>query len=543
MNLEQQLHAALAPCAPGPQPLATVMARLSAARSTRGTRRNSSRLVLFGTLVAVAAAASMLALQLADTPAPQVAAAIPVFSQAPIPPAEAMPEALVEPALDSAKPQPAAEQRDQKVPVVEVRSFTVRMLPLQNNATNSTARLAINKFHLALLDGLRSVPGLVLVTEESTGLAPDAATDFRLTLRGSELPLDKFVVMLRAEAVARRLTLPIELSGDIAPLCAGAGTSGCGDPAAMAGLGLELLRKNIFPGDPVVPQALRARILDTSLSASDRLTALVDITLQNTIGNGNRVAGTGIALSDPLIVRSLADLGTTSTDPGVRAEVWRSVRFLRIGGLIPSLTDTLRRDRDDKVRMEAAMTLGTDFAEDPQARATLEAAAQEDPRPIVRALARRGLSGEAAWTEYVVSSLKDTSLAPAARIEALFVTMNQRGKLPDLDKLLTDDAAIEAFADAFSRAQASAGPELPTTVLLSRLGSVYHPAITGLLLDSLARATQPSVRQSIVGQLIRRNADERVQAVLRKISVEDADPELRQMATQALSPSPSAAAR
>ncbi len=543
MNLEQQLHAALAPCEPGPQPLAAVMARLSAARSTRGSRRNSSRLVLFGTLFAVAAAASMLALQLADAPAPQIAAALPVVSQAPVSAAEAMPEAVVEPALHAAEPQPAAEQRDPKTAVVEVRSFTVRMLPHQNNATNSAARLAINKFHLALLDGLRSVPGLVLVTEESTGLAPDAPTDFRLTLRGSELPIDKFAVMLRAEVVARRLTLPIELSGDIAPLCAGAGSAGCGDPATMAGLGLQLLRKNIFPADPMVPQALRARILDTSLSASDRLTALVDITLQNFMGSGNRVAGTGIALSDPLIVRSLADLGITSAEPGIRAEVWRSVRYLRIAGLIPSLTDAVRRDRDAKVRMEAAMTLGADFAADPQVRATLEAAAQEDPLPIVRALARRGLSGEAAWTEYVVSSLKDTSLSPAARIEALFVTMNQRGKLPDLDKLLTDDEAIEAFAAAFSGVQATAGPELPNTVLLSRLGTVYHPAITGLLLDSLARATQPSVRLSIVSQLIRRNAEERVQTVLTKLSVEDADPELRQMAMQALIPSPSAAIR
>jgi hypothetical protein len=57
-----------------------------------------------------------------------------------------------------------------------------------------------------------------------------------------------------------------------------------------------------------------------------------------------------------------------------------------------------------------------------------------------------------------------------------------------------------------------------------------------VLIDSLDRATQPSVRQSIVGQLIRRNADVRVQTLLRKISAEDADPELRQMATKALRP-------
>jgi hypothetical protein len=534
MDLEQQLHAALAPREPGPGPLSAVMAQLSAAPAL-GRRRNVSRTILFGTVLAGAAAASMLALQLKSRPAPQADAATALVSPA----RSASLQEAAPVAATAATPAATLQAGEEKVEpenlLATARPFTVRVLPLQNQSTNSAARRAVDAFHAALLDGLRAVPGLVLVTDESTGFAPDAPVDFRLTLRGSEMPGDKFVVMLRAESVARRLILPIELSGEAAPACAGTGSSGCGDAASMAGLGLQLLRKNIFPADPVAPQQLRARILDTSLSASDRLAALQDLSLQTVIDNTGREAAARTSSIDAEVARSLGELGTAAADPGVRAQVWRSVRNLRVADLIPAMANALRTDREDSVRVEAAATLANDFAANPQVRAALEVAAQEDTRPMVRALARRGLLGESEWHDYVVSTLKDTSLTPAERIEPLFHAVNQRGKVPDLSRMLDEDAAIEAFADAFSRLQASAkGPELPTTVLMSGLGSIYHPAITGLLLDNLDRATQPSVRQSIVSQLIRRNADERVQNAFRKLSAEDADPEVRAMVTKAL---------
>jgi hypothetical protein len=533
MSLEQQLQAALAPCEPGPQPLLKVMARISAAQKMQGTRRTSRPRVLFGTLLIVAAAASMLALWKADAPAPQVATTNRLDPSATSVAGKQMPGTAPEPTFQAAEQRPAGERSGQKSP--GTASFTVRVRSLQNNATNSAARRAVETFHAALLDDLRAVPGLVLVTHETAGFAPDTPTDFRLTLTGSDLPIDRFLVKLDAESVARRLTLPIRLSGDIAPECAGTGAPDCADPVTVAGSVLQLLRKNFFPANSVARQELLARVLDPSLSATDRLNALMDMSLQS-LQDGDRVDREESTRQAQQIVRSLADLGATASDPGDRAQVWRAVRYRPNTGLIPPLVDALRRDRDEKVRVEAATTLATDYAAEPQAHAALEAAAQEDPVPIVRALARRGVLGEAAWTEYVVSSLKDTSLTASARMEALLLTMNQRGKVHDLGRLLTDNDAIEAFADAFSRVQASGGSEGPTAVLLSKLGSVYHPAFTGVLLDSLDRAKQPSVRQSIVSQLIRRSADVRVQTALRKLSAEDADPELRQMAAQALRP-------
>jgi hypothetical protein len=107
--------------------------------------------------------------------------------------------------------------------------------------------------------------------------------------------------------------------------------------------------------------------------------------------------------------------------------------------------------------------------------------------------------------------------------------------VPDLRTVLNDDEAVLAFTDAYSAvAKAVPAPELPYTVLLTRLGSISHPAITGLLLDSLKQTTQPAIKQSIVSLLGRRSDDERVRRVLETISATDTDQVLRAIADKAL---------
>jgi hypothetical protein len=64
MNLEQQLHLAFAPCEPGPDPMAAVMARLS-------RRHGPGRPIIISSLLVIAAAAAMLAALLMDQSALQ----------------------------------------------------------------------------------------------------------------------------------------------------------------------------------------------------------------------------------------------------------------------------------------------------------------------------------------------------------------------------------------------------------------------------------------------------------------------------------------
>src|SRR6187402_781658 len=103
MNLEQQLRAALAPQEPGAGPMNAVLARLSSPRANK--RRGGSRSILFGTVLVVAAAASMLALQLLEAPAPQAGAAAPIVS---IVGSAEVEGAVAAPTLQLAVPRPAA---------------------------------------------------------------------------------------------------------------------------------------------------------------------------------------------------------------------------------------------------------------------------------------------------------------------------------------------------------------------------------------------------------------------------------------------------
>ena len=74
MNLEQTLRVTFAPCEPAADFEDVVMARMSAAawRASQGPRRKHGRVILLGTMLAVAAAAGMLAL-LAEPPAEPLA--------------------------------------------------------------------------------------------------------------------------------------------------------------------------------------------------------------------------------------------------------------------------------------------------------------------------------------------------------------------------------------------------------------------------------------------------------------------------------------
>ncbi len=249
MNLEQELCLALAPCEPGPAPLALVMAQVSAARSTR---RKPLGIVLFGALLAVAAAASLLVVRLMNTPesAPAIVAGTPVQA-----PATAVPVIDVPgPAIVRAVPAAIAEPAAQEYTAPAVKSFRVRVLPLQNDSTDAAGKAAVDSFHAALLEDLRAVPGLMLTVADAAGTA-DAPAEYRLTIRGSgPVRGNQFTIYMTAEAVGH-FRLPIQLSGDIAPPCAGTGASDCGDPPGMAATFLDLLRNRLFPADTSPPAA------------------------------------------------------------------------------------------------------------------------------------------------------------------------------------------------------------------------------------------------------------------------------------------------
>ena len=540
MDLEQELRAALVPCRPAPALRAAVMTRVSVVQATRGARRRPNRVILIGTLLAVAAAAAMLGPRFAQSPTPPVVAATPVPAAAP----EPAPIVAAAPSVAAVpESKPASEKVAPKEAVAAIKSFTVSVLPLQNDSPEVAVRAAVDTFHRALLDGLRATPGLVLTTPDSLESADSAPADYRLTLKGTgSTQANTFTISLRAMRTGRYVQ-PYQLSGFIAKDCSGA--PDCGDASSMADCQLNLLRETMFPESPARSQAMRTQLLDPLLSARQRLDALLSLETLRGDGVPTPLARSkeGLsALRDPEVVRGALQLAAAATDDFVRAQVWKKMRGVGSAELIQPLITAARTDSSSNVRAEAVMTLATDFASDPRVRAALEAITHQESRPVVRVLAQSGLSGKEAWTRYVLTSVKDTSLSDLDRIEAIYYAMNQdQSRSTDLRDMLADDESIRAFVQVLPTAAraAAASPEDKAkssdlvTVLISRLSSIDHPAITDMLLDAYEHPGWADPFH-ILNQLARRGADPRVRALLEKVSAEAVDSPLREIARDAL---------
>lgn len=557
MDFEQQLRAAFAPCDPRPELRSSILARRSDLRGSPAGR-TGSRTILFGTILAVAAAAAMLAMRLLEPAASTVAVDSALVPAAP--PIDAR-DAPVSPDTSATDAVPTVEEGEPQPAVPAVPPFTVQMLPLKSDVDDPPRKTAIETVYATFVDGLRAVPGLTLVEPARSGSEARALPNFILTLEGSALPAsagakDDFFVGMVAKLSGSDGRMAGEIhtgmGGKIAPGCASpasmdvlASTSSCADPVDVAGGLLAMLRKSVFPPDPQLQWRLQARLVDQALNAEVRLGALLDL---QSLGKASVTSGRDEFppnLRDPAVVRAAIQLAAVTSDPAARAQVWYTLRGSGDPVLLRPLTMALGTDPDDDTRVQALTTLTADFATDPQAHAALETASVRDLNPMVRALAQRALGGESGWTEYVLASLKDTGRSPTKRVEALFYayglpTSHMYGSFSADGRILRalDDAAMRALTEALPRAATeSQGYARASLTLVRELTDMNHPAITDMLLDGLDAGSAWLDRSMAVEALHRRADDPRVRAALEKIAAEDTDPKLRELAGMPLSTS------
>jgi hypothetical protein len=249
-------------------------------------------------------------------------------------------------------------------------------------------------------------------------------------------------------------------------------------------------------------------------------------------------------LHDAALIRGAIDLAATATDPMQRAQVWRELRGARNTELVQPLITAVRQDGNGEVRLWALATLAEDYAADPLARTLFETTARVDSRPLVRALAQRALTGDEAWQQYIVTSLKDRSRPDVERIEALFHQLNLRtanlsGSFAPAPvstlKSLLDDEVARAIAEVLPGA-ASDSPVIRNSALtfVSELVAIGHPAFTEMLLKGLENKETWIERTFVVNQLSRRSSEPQVRSTLEKLAASDPDPLLRQAAATAL---------
>jgi HEAT repeat protein len=244
---------------------------------------------------------------------------------------------------------------------------------------------------------------------------------------------------------------------------------------------------------------------------------------------------------DARVVRGAIELAAATADPTHRAQIWRAVRGVNNAALVEPLLVAVRTDPDGSVRMQAVETLAAGFASDPHVRAALELVAANDTRPIVRALARRALAGDAPWNEYVTTSLKDAGRPAAERIEAFLYHAFAPGPTPGsysptapkAMRELLDTDAIRALTEVFPQVREFPGGAGARMSLLSSLPDMADgPVETDLVVDMIAENLERGVDRSdwlvAVEVLIRRNGiDPRVQAALEKVTIDDPDVVIR----------------
>jgi hypothetical protein len=499
-------------------------------------QRKRKRYVAVGVLVVAAAAAAMLGLRQEDPPAQaaQLAAEVatsPPMAETIVPAGSPVNEAVmvpVEARRVSAEPAQTAP-----------RQFTLLVEPLEYETEDVAVRAAAEEFHTALLDGLREIPGLLMVGPDSLVDHLSRQTDFRITAVARAAKANQrgvqWEVMLRMHVLQgeSRRVQPFLVGGMLAgtdcspPAANGAG--GCGG-SAMAPAITNLLRGMMLPADPSLEGKLAAQVQDSALPPAERLRALEVLNCQR-IAVGGTCPRRGQLGAD--VVRVALGIISSPGEASTRAAFVRALRGQPHADLVQPLVEIAHRAPEDLLRLEAVTSLAEDFSADVAAHSALELVAREDASELVRKVAARVVSGKPVWDAYAVATVRDTSMPDVKRLVPLeWMTGNKaRAELPALlDQLLDGAGAHIMLAELLSAAQKESKGGGSAMTLISVLRDSRHSAAADFWLAMLDRNPDTN---SLSG-LNRHRAEERVRKKIEELAASHPDVKLREAAAAML---------
>jgi hypothetical protein len=230
-------------------------------------------------------------------------------------------------------------------------------------------------------------------------------------------------------------------------------------------------------------------------------------------------------------------------EPGPRAALWLTLRGQKYPEQQSLLLKALREETADVVRKEVITQLALDFADDPAVRAALTPVAVIEPQALPRHVAQRALSGDASWRDYVLTTVRDTGLPAAQRLDPLNWMLDASQLYPrvnatflDMVPALLDGDGARMLADLLASKQGgSAGvfgmlDNLGGMGIVARLSAVDHPAVPDLLI-AYFDASPSDITLALLAQ---RRGDSRVRTKLQAIAADDADPKLGKQAASYL---------
>lgn len=364
-------------------------------------------------------------------------------------------------------------------------------MPVRHTSTDPAARIPVETFQALLVDELRKVPGIDLRFAADVTPPDGARPEYQLVVaslavtrlaNGGESYASlyepqrrgMYAVMSGLSGNQWPVEIRVERNGQLAPargnrdaivhlaregaprppICNqelrpqnGIGLM-CLDPAQLAGFVADGLRLQVLPPDQGMYRKLVGRIGDASLSERQRSLDLNALLMARREG---RFADLDVAGR-----HAIASFAASSSSD-MRGVIWRLLRGDPQAGLVDQMLDSLRADASPDTRLEALTTLVELHGTEPGVRAALQTTSRDDPRELIRMLARRALGGETDWRRYVITTLNDSRLSAHARTEPLLYA-EQRAQSLASRTSLAELARSPQFADALLAAARDARP-------------------------------------------------------------------------------------
>jgi len=265
-------------------------------------------------------------------------------------------------------------------------------------------------------------------------------------------------------------------------------------------------------------ESLRARVLNTSLSAWDRTAAFSQL-----LGNDWNAPPNDL---DADIVDAMVDV--TLNTPTPRARVFALNSLVRSRNDDPRFLDlyltALERDRDETVRQTAVTGLAQ-FIDDPAIREALEQAMVNDSSPYIRRTIAETLSRE---EQRNPTNAAATIMNPAAT---------------ELDKVAAWGMIRSSAADSWTDSivtevtrigMTSADPNVRADIWRNARAAQTHPLLLQPLLQALANDPDASVRAAAAGTLNQYRDEAGVREALESTAQYDPDAAVRQQAEASL---------
>lgn len=551
---EWRVHQGLVGAAPPPMPAGVrAEARQLVAASQSGLKQRApGRLVLLGAVMAVAAAAAVLVMHVQSPTSGDDAEVGLMADRTRSSPGAASPTIDTEVTLGTtgdpaATPSTSAVPAEQEGREAQRPPYRIMIRPMETSGLDETSARILDLYHAAFTRAMARIPGLVFMRAEEVAQVTGEHMEIRIRLTGV-LPEGARVIGVESSVMSGGVTPKITSVMTVA-------VQPDHDIESLAARQAESLRLQLLPGDASRQEELYANLLDPAAPQAARQEAM-----RLLLSPSFTPADTA---SRKVVFRAALEQIASERDPTVRAATLSLIGNRISPELYEEILQVLDRQLDPELRLSLVTMLGVSqrFQLDPRQRASmqsgapdtlaaldvlnpairraLEEVAESDPRQLTRMVARRALSGDAEWNQYVVGTLKDASLPDVERLEPFAFLSRSSLFAADTRNLPVDAEAIDTLGTLVSRIGRNPQQSPLAIKVINGLAGLQGTSGRDALLEILDARGNRSVllevrNAALVAVMSRHGADPDVRSAVEDLAAASPDPAMRQRAAQVL---------